>query len=240
MYPGFEHPGLPRLCPVKRPNQDSSAELRKLDNYYVFWRDPEDRDKGTIWILCSRIMGEAASIRTDKEIPFRLLGHRPSLVKARGKNWKAVYEDGSEYPFKASPQATKRIMADIATRWDNPPSKLKPGNGPPFRMSDLSDELASFVYLVRLLTFDETSKGEAYYKIGKAKSIPHRIKQFGPCTLVESICLGSEGESLRIESNLHAMFDHLRRPGTEIFCIHRDELDDVVRAFVEQKANKLL
>ena len=233
--PGFEHPGIPQLCAVKRPALPDSDEVKKLDYYSVFWKDPENTSKGSIWILHSARLGKVGFIQTEADIPFSLRSYRRDLSIARGKNWKAIYSDGLEYPFKASPQATKKVMANIASRWGNPPLKLRPSQGPIFRLEDLQDEVASHVYLVRLTTFHETNSGEAYYKIGKAKSIPRRIKQFGPCTLVESISLSSEGESLKVEFDLHARFAHLRRPGTEIFCIHGDDLRIVIEAFEEYR-----
>ena len=73
----------------------------------------------------------------------------------------------------------------MAMRWKNPPEKLQKDKGRPFSFADLEEEAHSHVYLVRLLTFDATADGRAYYKIGKAISIPKRIKQFGPCQLIE-------------------------------------------------------
>lgn len=97
-------------------------------------------------------------------------------------------------------------MADLVLRWPNPPAKLQPEKGPAFSLHDLQDETHSHVYLVRLLTFDHTVAGKFYYKIGKAKSIPKRIKQFGPCELVASIRLATEQDSLRSRQSCMAGF----------------------------------
>ena len=40
------------------------------------------------------------------------------------------------------------------------------------------------VVLIVLLMFEERASGARYFKIGKATSLPSRIKQFGPCELV--------------------------------------------------------
>jgi hypothetical protein len=200
----------------------------KIEIYTVFWKHPGDKQKGSIWLYHSRELMHKAGFRQDEDIPFRLWGHRPSLLKAKGKKWHAIYTEEEQHLFLASPMATKAVMADLVSRWATPPLKLRPDRGPAFSLHDLQDESHSHVYLVQLLTFHETASGQHYYKIGKAKSIPRRIKQFGPCRLVASIQLESEKESLRIEAELHALFSHLRRPETEIFCMNQEELRTVI------------
>jgi hypothetical protein len=130
--------------------------------------------------------------------------------------------------YLASPMATKRLMANIVSRWTTPPIRLRQEGGPTFTLHDLQEEAHSHVYLVQLLTFDKTSAGQHCYKIGKAKSIPKRIKQFGPCLLMKSIKLRTEQESLRVEAELHSKFSRLRRPDTEIFCMNEGELESVL------------
>lgn len=74
---------------------------------------------------------------------------------------------------------------------------MKREGGQPFDVETLETKRGSFVYLVRLLTFEETSSGAYYYKIVKATSIPKRIKQFSPYELIDneahqmSACLAS-------------------------------------------------
>lgn len=126
--------------------------------------------------------------------------------------------------------ATKKVMADLVLRWPNPPAKLRLANGPAFSLHDLQEETHSHVYLVQLLTFEPTAAGKLYYKIGKAKSIPRRIRQFGPCEVVASIRLATEQDSLKVEAELHARFSAYRRPETEIFCFDATELETVVAA----------
>jgi len=205
-YPGDPRGGPPKPVPPRKPG--------KIDVYSVFWKDPEDREKGTIWLYHSRELKEAGGIRQDKEIPWRQTGHRPSLIKARGKKWYAIYSDDQEYMFLASPMATKRLMAHIVSRWATPPLRLRQEGRPAFTLHDFQDETHSHVYLVQLLTFDKTSAGRHYYKIGKAKSIPRRIKQFGPCRLIKSIKLRTEQDSLRVEAEIHSKFSRLRKPVT--------------------------
>lgn len=219
-YPGDPRGGPPKPVPPRKPD--------KIDVYSVFWKNPEDKAKGTVWLYHSRELKEAGGIRQDNEIPWRQTGHRPSLTKARGKKWYAIYSDTDEYMFLASPMATKRLMANIVSRWATPPNKLRQEGGRAFNLHDLQDETHSHVYVVQLLTFHQTAAGQHYYKIGKAKSIPKRIKQFGPCRLIKSITLRSERDSLRVEAELHSKFSCFRRPDTEIFCMNEVELTSVL------------
>jgi len=168
-----------------------------------------------------------AGIRHDEFIPLRSRTYRPALLVARGTNWTAAWGDGITHSFKASPQISKPVMAKIAQRWNVPPITLQRDKGRPFDLVSLVEESHSHVYLVRLLTFDPTGDGRAYYKIGKAVSIPRRIKQFGPCQLVAEARLPSEKESLTAEAQLHQQFAQWRKPETEIFCFTADQLEAV-------------
>jgi len=205
----------------------------EIQNYQVFWKDLENKDKGTVWLYTSGELKNFGQIEGDYDVPISRRGCKPSLVKARGKKWLAIYEDEAQYSFKASPMATKPIMAAIVKRWGNPPSKLKLENGSAFTVADLQQETYSYVYLVELLTFHRSEQGQAYYKIGKAKSIPKRIKQFGPCQLVESIKCSTEQVSYETELVLHQKFEQYCRPETEIFYLGLTELKLVQSAFQE-------
>jgi hypothetical protein len=203
------------------------------NNYLVFWKSPSAPEKGTVWLWCSDEMRDFARLRHhDEGVPFRARTYRPSLLVARGIKWTATWEDGTTHTFKASPQFTKPLMAQLAQRWTVPPITLQRDKGRPFDLVSLLEESHSHVYLVQL-TFDPTADGRAYYKIGKAVSIPKRIKQFGPCQLVAEARLASEKESLKVEAHLHQRFAPWRKPETEIFCFSTDQLEAVVSAMAE-------
>lgn len=146
----------------------------------------------------------------------------------RGTKWQATWKDGTTFTFRSSPQATKPLMASIAKRWRNPPLILKREGGQAFTVENLETRQDSFVYLVRLLTFGETAGGAGYFKIGKAKSIPSRIKQFGPCELVAYEVHHDGPSALRRERELHKKFAAYRRAETEIFLLTPVELQQVV------------
>jgi len=216
--------------------QPKPVATSRHDNCYsVFWKDVDNQEKGTIWLYLPKELIAAGAITRDEDIPLWVRGQRTSLIKARGRKWYAFYPEEITYAYLASPLATKKLMASIVSRWGSPPLMLSCGNGPTFSLQDLRTVKHSYVYLVHLLTFDQTSSGRQYYKIGKAKSIPSRIKQFGPCRLIDSIQLSSEAGSLRVETELHGMFARLRRPGTEIFCMNESELQVVIAEYLRRK-----
>ena len=124
-------------------------------------------------------------------------------------------------------------MARLAQRWKVPPVSLQTGNARAFDLLSLIEERHSHIYLVRLLTFEQTADGRAYYKIGKAVSIPRRIKQFGPCEVVAEARLPSEAESLKVEALLHQQFSAWRKAETEIFCFGVSEVEAVTAAMAQ-------
>lgn len=154
------------------------------NRYIVCWKDPAQPEKGTVWFWCSPELVSHAQLSSDDGIPFRCLSYRPALLKARGINWTATWDDGTTFTFKASPQITKPLMAQLAQRWTVSPATLQRDKGRPFDLVTLLEHGQSHVYLVQLLTFDPTADGRAYFKIGKVISIPKQIKQFSPCELI--------------------------------------------------------
>jgi hypothetical protein len=229
---GRTPPGGEYKCNIEPVRQRPLNWLHQLNDFRVFWKNPEDRSKGTIWLYLSKQACDLGGILNhEKGVPFGSTGIRTSLALTSGITWTATWEDGTSYRFKASPQAGKKLMAAIASRWGNPPVKLQKDKARPFSLSDLKDESHSHVYLVRLLTFDDTADGRAYYKIGKAISVPRRIKQFGPCELIDEVVFSSEAMSLQAEAALHAQFDVYRKLGTEIFVMNAQQLAALRTAF---------
>jgi hypothetical protein len=125
----------------------------------------------------------AGAPNLEEEMNCMMSGHRPAVCM-RDTKGQATWADGTTFTIRSSPQATKPLMASISKRWRNPPLTLQREGGQAFTVENLEKRTDSFVYLVRLLTFEETTSGAGYFKIGKATSIPSRIKQFGPCELI--------------------------------------------------------
>jgi hypothetical protein len=202
------------------------------DNYCKQWKDPSNHSKGTVWTYWKCEAFEHAGVpRLEEEMGFLMGGHRHRECM-RGTKWEAMWKDGTTFTIRSSPQATKPLMASIALRWRNPPKWLKREGGQPFDVETLETKRGSFVYLVRLLTFEETSSGACYYKIGKATSIPKRIKQFGPCELIAHEIHEDSASALKREKDLHQKFSTFRKHGTEIFLLNKDELSQVINEMV--------
>ena len=198
------------------------------------WKDPDRPARGTLWTYMDQKVLDHGKVPSIEEgMNGMMTGHRPSVCM-RGIKWLATWKDGTEFTIRSSPQATKPLMCSIVKRWGNPPIKLKKDGGKPFSVDTLQVQKESFVYLVRLLTFEETAKGGAYFKIGKAVSVPSRIKEFGPCRLIAQEKHSDDAAALRREAELHKTFAKYRRTGTEIFLLTTDELERVVREIRSQ------
>lgn len=201
-------------------------------SYCKQWKNPRDHSKGTVWTyMTSDAFTHAGIPRLEEGMNGLMGGHRPALCM-RGTKWQATWADGTTFTIRSSPQATKPLMASIAKRWRNPPLTLKKEGGQAFTVENLETRTDSFVYLVRLLTFEETASGAGYFKIGKATSIPSRIKQFGPCELIAHEVHKDVPAALQREKELHQRFAAFRRPETEIFLLTAEELHQVVTAMV--------
>ena len=194
--------------------------MNRLSYWYCKqWKDPSDHSKGTIWTYTDNNAFKHAGIpRLEKGMNTLMGGHRPAVCM-RGIKWQATWADGTTFTIRSSPQATKRLMASIALRWRNPPLTLKKEGSQAFTVENLETRTNSFVYFVRLLTFEETANGARYFKIGKATSIPSRIKQFGPCELIAYEVHTDSRAALKRERELHKQFATYRRPETEIFLL---------------------
>jgi hypothetical protein len=56
-YPGDPRGGPPKPVPPRKPD--------KVDTYTVFWKNNEDRQKGTIWLCLSRELIGSVTFRKD-------------------------------------------------------------------------------------------------------------------------------------------------------------------------------
>lgn len=82
---------------------------------------------------------------------------------------------------------------------------------------------SSFAF-VRLLMFEERANGARYFKIGKATSLPSRIKQFGPCEQVVHDVYADSQMALKREKELRKQFAAFRRPEVVIFLLNPMEV----------------
>ena len=181
------------------------------NEYCKQWKNPNDYTKGTVWTYMKTDAFKHAGIPRLEEGMNLLMGGRRHRECMRGTKWLATWADGTTFTIRSSPQATKPVMASIAQRWANPPQTFKKEGGQPFEVETLQTRSDSYVYLVRLLTFEETASGASYFKIGKAISIPSRIKQFGPCELIAHEVHEDGPAALKRENQLHKQFAALTK-----------------------------
>lgn len=92
------------------------------------------------------------------------------------------------------------------------------------------------VYFVKLLAFEITAAGKLYCKIGKAKIVPKRIRQFGPCAIEDVLDFEHQREAYETEAMLHKLFDHHRVRSTEIFTLNDSEVQEIRNAFSRTRA----
>lgn len=197
---------------------------RVSDCYCKQWKNPRDHSKGTVWTYMTNDAFKYAGVPRLEEGMNCLMGSHRHRECMRGTKWQATWADGTTFTIRSSPQATKPLMASIAQRWSNPPLTLKKEGDQPFTVESLETRTDSYVYFVRLLTFEETVNGARYFKIGKATSIPSRIKQFGPCELIAHEVHTDSQTALKREKELHKKFAAYRRPETEIFLLDPTEV----------------
>ena len=65
-YPGDPRGGPPKPVPSTKPG--------KVDVYTVFWKDTDDRQKGTIWLCLSGELIRVCRIKRDEYIPLWFQG----------------------------------------------------------------------------------------------------------------------------------------------------------------------
>ena len=99
-------------------------------------------------------------------------------------------------------------------------------------VANIETRTDSFVDLLRLLTFEDTARGAIYFKIGKATSIPSRIKQFGLCELIVYRVHEDSRTALKQEKELHQQFAAFRRPETDILLLTAEEHYQIGTAMV--------
>lgn len=220
-------------------DQGIDVHPRGQTSWEMYWKDPKATHKGCICIMFDSTVGNLFGITGNRDIPVMRKGLRVSAAKSRGKSWIAHHADGSKHSFKASPMATKKIMAQIASRWIYPPAKLQPSDGAPFGLHDLRDETYSYVYAVKLVTFSDNALDECYIKIGKSNQVPRRMKQFGLCELIASIRVDTDKDALRKERMIHELFFDFRCPDTEIFRLERSRVKQLCEVFRGLEADKL-
>ena len=209
--------------------------------HHFVWKDPLDRTKGVNWAYLHEDVVKKYGIRTaactsDKPPPDDgkkyFTASRNS--RSKGAKWIFTMEDGSKFSCRTAYATSYSAVKAWAMTWDIKPVHIGKGIKGSANATSLSNRRIHEqhkVYFVKLLTFDATKSGKCYYKIGKSKNIPHRIRQFGPCEVIEVLHFEHYSEAYEAESRLHRIFSHQRKESTEIFLLSDDEVE-VIRSSI--------
>jgi hypothetical protein len=143
-------------------------------------------------------------------------------------------EDGSKFTCRTHSVASYVAVKAWTKTWNQIPIKIEE-----VKKNRLSGSKSTTykwderhkVYFVKLLAFEITAAGKLYYKIGKAKIVPKRIRQFGPCTIEDVLDYEHQREAYEAEAQLHKLFDHHRVHSTEIFILNDSEAQEIRKAF---------
>jgi hypothetical protein len=160
-------------------------------------------------------------------------------AKLRGVKWIFTMEDGSKFSCKSASAASYSAIKAWAMTWDSKPIHIGKGENGSNKVVGLTSRNIDdrhMVYFVKLLTFEVTRSGKLYYKIGKSKNIPRRIRQFGPCLIIDTLEYEHYSEAFEAESRLHRLFSHLRMDSTEIFLLSDEEVGEI-RIAIESLRN---
>ena len=150
-------------------------------------------------------------------------------------------EDGSKFSCRTAYATSYSAVKAWTMTWDTKPVHIGKGikgssDVTHLKNHDINDEHK--VYFVKLLTFEATGSGKFYYKIGKSKNIPHRIRQFGPCHVLEVLHFEHYREAYEAETRLHRLFSHLRKESTEIFLLSDEEVEVIRNTISAIKKNE--
>jgi hypothetical protein len=214
--------------------------------HHWFWRDSSDQSKGGLWAYLHSdhvknfgigTAAYSASGPPPENGKFYFTASKNS--RSKGKKWRFTMEDGSKFTCRTHSGASFVAVKAWAKTWNTIPVQIEEVKKTRPRDSESSshqwDERHK-VYFVKLLAFDVTATGKLYYKIGKAKIVPRRIRQFGPCTIEAVLDFEHQREAYEAEAMLHKLFDHHRVHSTEIFTLNDLEAQEIRNAFSRMRA----
>jgi hypothetical protein len=203
-----------------------------------FWKNSTDQSKGGFWAYLHSDhikkfgIGTAAYSLPLPENYRYFRGYKNS--RSKGKKWSFTMEDGSKFTCRTHSVASYVAVKAWTKTWNQIPIKIEEVKKNRLNGSKSTtykwDERHK-VYFVKLLAFEITAAGKLYYKIGKAKIVPKRIRQFGPCSIEDVLDFEHQREAYEAEAKLHKLFDHHRVHSTEIFILNDSESQEIKNAF---------
>ena len=214
--------------------------------HHWFWRDSTDQSKGGLWAYLHSDHVKKYGIGTAA---YSASGPPPENGKffftasknsrSKGKKWIFSMEDGSKFSCRTHSGATFVAVKAWTKTWKKIPVKVEEDKKSRSKSLNLTvdewDEQYK-VYFVKLLAFEITAAGKLYYKIGKAKIVPKRIHQFGPCIIEDVVDFEHQREAFEAESMLHNLFNNHRIKSTEIFMLNESDVLEVKAVFSRIRA----
>jgi hypothetical protein len=209
--------------------------------HHLFWKDLSDKSKGGFWayihsdhVAAHGIPGYGDIANSPAFVNGRYVARIPKNCRSKGRKWTFGMDDDSRFSCRIQVSASYSSIKAWAQTWTKKPtsiqgeSKTKPSGWD--KPESQWDERHK-VYFVKLLSFDATIEGKLYYKIGKAKNVPKRINQFGPCSIIDTLNFAHPREASEIERKLHSLMDSNRVKATEIFLLSEGEAEKVIELF---------
>ena len=214
--------------------------------HHWFWRDSTDQSKGGLWAYLHSdhvknfgigTAAYSASGPAPENGKFYFTASKNS--RSKGKKWSFTMEDGSKFTCRTHSAASFVAVKAWTKTWEKIPVKVEEVKK--YRLSGSESATHEWderhkVYFVKLLAFEITAAGKLYYKIGKAKIVPKRIHQFGPCIIEDVLDFEHQREAFEAETALHKLFDHHRVHSTEIFILNDSEALEIRNAFSRIRA----
>lgn len=230
----------------RQTNACRHSQATSMGRYYHhwFWKDPADQSKGALWAYihsdyASKYgIGTAAYTRSGPApANGRYFFTASKNSRSKGKKWCFTMQDGSRFTCRTHTAASYVRVKAWCQTWEVVPGKIEEVKKPKASLRDATKwDLIHRVYFVKLLSFEVTAAGKSYYKIGKAKVVPKRIKQFGPCELLSVLEFEHSREAFEAEASLHAFLQVHRIPSTELFLLEPSAVGDVTGEFDRLRA----
>lgn len=211
-----------------KTNLESHGSLTVKDSRFVhLWNDPGDHARGVGWVMVHESFIARRSSHCDADIPLVRTLIDVHKSKMRGKKWMVINAEG-KIPLKASAGLKEsRIISWAQQVWPEMESIQTP-SGKVKSVHARNVITASYVYFVRLDTFTDPQSETGFYKVGKANSVPKRIRQFGSCSVVRLLACDSPTLAFRFEQELLSHFSEWRQEGTEILRMPRNVVYKVI------------
>ena len=216
-----------------KTNLESHGSLTLKDSRFIhLWIDPNDHARGVGWVMVHESCIAGKSLYRDCDIPLIRTGVDGHKCKIQGKKWVIISAE-QKIPIKTSTGLKEsRLISWAQQVWPDMESIQTP-SGKVKSVHTRATADISYVYFVRLDTFTDPHGTTGFYKVGKANSVPKRIRQFGNCSVVHLLACDSPTLAFKFEQELLTHFSEWRQEGTEILRLPHNAVNEVIRRMQE-------